>query len=270
MAQNGGDIVSVDWTVHLAAARERMGDVGVQVLLRSPLETTALRLLSCAAPPVRVAGQSGPCCAPRNPGGHCGAYPRRYPPGWGKTACCQPWSWHRAVDPRGERKALCGHGEGLQVLGEWTSWRGHMTWHAIHAHSMRERHLHDTKRTAPPPWDCHAATRRRDLRRRPGTPARRRAPAGGASRHVHVDWAHTPPPSPGPRAVEWIRLLASAHLAPRGSSTTRHGPGPWPAAFTSRANSVLQEDRSTGRGIGRRACACCCCIRGTCRHSGCG
>lgn len=31
MAQNGGDIVSVDWTVHLAEARKKMGAVGVQV-----------------------------------------------------------------------------------------------------------------------------------------------------------------------------------------------------------------------------------------------
>jgi uroporphyrinogen decarboxylase len=31
MAANGGDIVSVDWTVHMADARKRMGSVGVQV-----------------------------------------------------------------------------------------------------------------------------------------------------------------------------------------------------------------------------------------------
>mmetsp|Transcript_963 Transcript_963/g.2586 ORF Transcript_963/g.2586 Transcript_963/m.2586 type:complete len:400 (+) Transcript_963:2-1201(+) len=42
MSQNGGDIVSVDWTVHLAEAREKMGGIGVQgnldpaVLLGSP------------------------------------------------------------------------------------------------------------------------------------------------------------------------------------------------------------------------------------------
>jgi uroporphyrinogen decarboxylase len=35
MASNGGDIVSVDWTVHLGEARKRMGDIGVQVRART-------------------------------------------------------------------------------------------------------------------------------------------------------------------------------------------------------------------------------------------
>jgi uroporphyrinogen decarboxylase len=145
MANNGGDIVSVDWTVHLAEARARMGNVGVQVC-RPPRARPVARALptrdlatrlSCAAtvtltlqPPSarraprtrrlplapNCAGQPGPRGPAGLPGGDRGAHARRDQAGRRQAARRQLGARYRAFDARGERKVLRRHSQGLPLL----------------------------------------------------------------------------------------------------------------------------------------------------------
>lgn len=144
MAGNGGDIVSVDWTVHMADARRRMGNVGVQVGGRPPPPASRRsgharaigpvrareRCSSLLHPPLararrparprpssaRRAGQPRPRGPPRGRGRDRRAHARRHQAGREPAAHHEPRPRHRAVDAGAQGKVLCRHRQGLPLL----------------------------------------------------------------------------------------------------------------------------------------------------------